>query len=246
MNAPLHLRCEFSSGGTSKRGKPDRRRSTSRTAQILRRLVGAYGRPKRRRGDGVDCLVGTILSQNTSGANSSAGFRRLKERFRTWDAAADARVSLIERCIRVSGLGRVKAPRIRRILREIRADRGGIDLQFLGKLNADDAFRYLLRFDGVGPKTALCVLLFALGMDVFPVDTHIYRITRRLGLLPDGTPENQAHEVLSPMIAAGNRFAMHVLLIAHGRAVCRARNPRCDECCLLPLCAHGRRRKKDV
>ncbi len=190
----------------------------------------------------MDTLIGTILSQNTSDANSSAGFRRLKGRFGTWDAVADAPAAAIERAIRVSGLSRRKAPRIRRILRDIRAERGRISLAFLSRRPSEEAYAYLVRFAGVGPKTALCVLLFGFGMPVFPVDTHIYRIATRLELLDASTPPERAHEVLTSMIAPGDRYALHVLLIAHGRQTCRARSPRCRECCLLALCPYGRRR----
>ena len=201
---------------------------------LLRR---AYGRRTwRRRGSGVDVLVATILSQNTSAANSSAGYRALRRRLPSWTRVADAPVGAIERCIRVSGLGRLKAPRIRKILRRIRADRGRISLEFLRTRTPADACDYLLRFDGVGPKTALCVLLFAFGMEVFPVDTHVNRIAGRLGLLPEGTPPERAHEVLTRLIAPRDRYALHVLLIEHGRAACRAKNPRCTTCCLRKPC----------
>jgi len=215
--------------------------NSKRLRLVLGRLERAYDRPVwRRGGSAVDCLVGTILSQNTSSANSSAGFRRLKETFRTWEEAADAPVALIERCIRPSGLSRIKAPRIRRILRLIREDRGRIDLEFLGRLPAAEAAGYLLRFDGVGPKTALCTLLFAFNMPVFPVDTHIHRIALRLGVLPGGTSAEKAHELLLPLIPPRSRYAMHVLLIRHGRRVCRAGRPLCRQCVLLQYCDHGR------
>ena len=221
-----------------------REQSDRKTFQrILRLLEAAYGsRAWECDGPPVDVLVGTILSQNTSRANSSAGFERLKRRFRSWPAVADAEVRQIERCIRVSGLGHTKAPRIRKILRQIRAADGRISLAHLRAKKPAEACEYLMRFDGVGPKTALCVLLFAFGMPVFPVDTHIYRIGRRLGLLAPGVPFARAHEVLTPRIAPAHRYALHVLLIAHGRATCRARRPRCEECRLLALCPHGRQR----
>jgi len=203
--------------------------SAARTAparRLLTRLTKAYGpRAWTPRRDAVEVLVGTILSQNTSNANSSAGLRALRRRLPSWTAVADARVSTIERCIRVSGLSRIKAPHIRSILRRIRADRGRISLAFLSARDDREAYDYLLGFDGVGPKTALCVLMFAFGKAVFPVDTHVHRIARRLGLLADGVPPERAHEVLTPLIAPGDRYAMHVLLIAHGRATCRAQNP---------------------
>jgi endonuclease-3 len=188
----------------------------------------------------VAVLVATILSQNTSAANSSAGFRRLRRRFRSWSKLAEAGVAEIAECIRVSGLARTKAPRIRAILRRIRAEHGRITLAPLRRWPLAKARAYLEGFDGVGPKTALCVLLFAFGMPVFPVDTHIHRIARRLGLLEDGVGPAKADEVLTPLIAPDDRYAMHVLLIAHGRAVCRARRPGCEVCRALPLCPTGR------
>jgi len=204
-------------------------------------LERAYGKPQHPAGrKAVDVLMATILSQNTSDKNSSAGFRNLKKRYSGWEAVADAPVDAIEKCIRLSGLSRIKAPRIRNILRQLRKERGGIDLEFLRDLPTKDACGYLMRFDGVGAKTALCVLLFALERPVFPVDTHIYRVTRRLALLPDRTPVAKAHEVLTPLISPANRCAMHLLLISHGRAVCRARNPRCKECVLRKLCPSAR------
>jgi len=193
----------------------------------------------------VDVLVGTILSQNTSRANSSAGYRALRERFATWEQVADARSRDIERCIRVSGLSRIKAPRIRAILRAIRADRGRIDLAFLADGSPRAGRDYLMQFTGIGPKTAWCVLLFAFGMAVFPVDTHVRRIACRLGLIgPETTPE-QACEVLTPRIRPADRYALHVLMIAHGRTVCLARRPRCDHCRLLELCPHGQENFSD-
>lgn len=211
--------------------------------QILRRLRGAYGpRPWKCWGKGVDVLVGTILSQNTSNANSSAGYRQLRRQFRSWNQVADATEEQIERHIRTSGLSRQKAPRIRQILREIRDDRGTINLQFLAEMDEQSAYDYLTRFNGVGPKTASCVLLFAFGHPVFPVDTHIHRIVRRLGLIGPRTSAERAHEALKPMIAPSDRYEMHVLLIAHGRAICRAINPRCGECPLLGFCPFGQAR----
>ena len=184
-------------------------------------------------------LVGTILSQNTTDVNSAAGYRRLCERFADWDAVADAPVSAIERCIRVSGLSRTKAPRIRRILRAIRADRGRLDLAFLRRLEPAAARRYLLAFDGVGPKTADCVLLFGFGCAVFPVDTHVHRVARRLGWVAEGATAEQTHDLLEPRIDPPDRYAMHVLLIAHGRRTCRARTPACAGCVLRRSCAYG-------
>jgi endonuclease-3 len=210
---------------------------------VLRRLRGAYGaRPWKCWGKGVDVLVDTILSQNTSNKNSDAGYRQLRRRFRTWNQVADAPVAEVERHIRVAGLSNQKAPRIQAILRQIKADRGKIDLQHLAEMDEQLAYAYLTGFHGVGPKTANCVLLFAFKHAVFPVDTHIHRIARRLKLIGPKTTAEQAHDVLKPMIPAGDRYEMHVLLIEHGRQTCRAINPRCRACALLDLCPFGQTR----
>ncbi|HOD84757.1 MAG: Ultraviolet N-glycosylase/AP lyase [Planctomycetes bacterium ADurb.Bin126] len=221
------------------------KRQREKLKRILERLERHHGpREWEHWGPGVDVLVGTILSQNTNDANSSAGYQRLVDRFPAWDQMADAPVREIERCIRVSGLSRVKAPRIRSILRQIRREHGEITLEHLKDWPPPRAMEYLLAFDGVGPKTALCVLIFSFHMPVFPVDTHIYRIAVRLGLMDESVPFARAHEVLGPMIAPGDRYATHVLLIAHGRTICRSRKPRCDRCYLLALCPEGRRRMR--
>jgi len=223
-------------------------RASSRTptalmATILRRLRKTYGpRPWKCLGKGVDVLVDTILSQNTSNQNSDAGYRQLRRRFKTWNQVADAPVDEVERHIRVAGLSKQKAPRIQNILREIRAERGKIDLQHLADMTDDAALEYLLNFHGVGPKTAHCVALFAFGKGVFPVDTHIHRIARRLELIPAKATAEQAHDLLKPLIPPKDRYEMHVLQIEHGRKTCRAINPKCNECPLLDLCPFGRLR----
>jgi endonuclease-3 len=216
-------------------------------AEVLARLRGAYGdKPLRRWGNGVEVLVETILSQNTSNANSEAGYRQLRRRFRTWEEVADAPVEEVERWIRVSGLSRIKAPRIQAILREVRAERGRISLEFLGRMEVAAAAAYLKRFKGIGPKTVNCILLFAFGKGVFPVDTHIHRIARRLKWIGPKVSAEKAHELLEPAIAEGERYAMHVLLIEHGRKVCKAVGPRCEKCVLLDVCPYGQGRVRNA
>ena len=216
---------------------PPARRKLSRILQILRATYGP--RPIECWGDGVSVLVDTILSQNTSNANSDAGYRQLRRRFRSWNQVADAPVDEVERHIRVSGLSRIKAPRIQSILRQIREDRGKIDLQFLKEMDEQLAYEYLRRFVGVGPKTAHCTLLFAFGMPLFPVDTHIERIAKRLGFVEAKGSAERVSEVLKPLIAPQDRYEMHVLLIEHGRKICRARNPQCESCPLRRMCPTG-------
>ena len=190
----------------------------------------------------MSVLVDTILSQNTSAANSDAGYRQLRRRFRSWNKVADAPVEEVERHIRVSGLSNQKAPRIQAILRRIREQRGRIDLQFLADLPDDQAYAYLRSFPGVGPKTACCTLLFAFNKALFPVDTHIHRIARRLGIVGPRAAAEQTHDLLTPLIPPKDRYETHVLLIEHGRKTCRAVNPRCADCVLLRLCPFGRHR----
>jgi endonuclease-3 len=210
---------------------------SARIAQTLRLLREAYGPAPRDRPDSaVDSLVATILSQNTSRANSEAGFRGLKQGFADWQQVADAAIEEIRRCIQVSGLAGIKAPRIRKILREIARQRGEIDLEFLSDLPAGKAREYLLGFEGIGPKTASCILLFAFEMDVFPVDTHIHRIARRLEWIAPEASAEKTHELLAPHVAPGACYDLHVLLIQHGRQTCKARNPRCRLCCLREHC----------
>jgi endonuclease-3 len=213
--------------------------------RVLPLLRRAYGpRPAKCWGDGVSVLVNTILSQNTSAANSDAGYRQLRRRFRSWNQVADAPVEEVERHIRVSGLSNQKAPRIQVILRRIREQRGTINLQFLADLPDDQAYAYLRGFPGVGPKTAACTLLFAFNKALFPVDTHIHRIARRLALVRPGATAEQTHDLLTPTIPPGARYEAHVLLIEHGRKTCKAINPRCGECVLLNECPFGRQRVK--
>jgi endonuclease-3 len=219
--------------------------SKSHLKRILRLLERRYGpRPLKCWGKGVAVLVDTILSQNTSNANSDAGYKRLRRRFRSWNQLASAPVEEVEKCIRISGLSRIKAPRIQQILSQIKTDRGKIDLQFLSDMDEKAACDYLTRFKGVGPKTAACTLLFAFGKAVFPVDTHIHRIARRLELVPARSSAEQTQEALTSVIVPKDRYAMHVLLIEHGRKTCRAINPACDDCVLLKLCPAGQTRMR--
>ena len=203
-----------------------------RVVAIADALEREYGRPHRHHGNPLDALVGTILSQNTSDINSSLAFSRLKRRFRSWDEVADADARSIEAAIRPGGLGHVKAPRIKRILRRIREERGNLSLNFLARMSDDDARDYLLGLDGVGLKTAYVVLLFALDRKVFPVDTHVLRVSKRLELIGPKTTADQAHALLAELIPPDRRHAVHLNLVGHGRLVCKAQRPLCDRCAL--------------
>lgn len=210
--------------------------------EIDRLLSQAYGTPRwHPSGDPLSGLMGTILSQNTSDANSGRAFARLTQTFGSWDEVERASVERIASAIAGGGLSRVKAPRIKAILERIRGERGWLDLGFLGDMPLAEARAWLESLPGVGPKTAACVLLFSLGRPALPVDTHVYRVSRRLGLIGNGVSPAQAHELLESQIRPEAVYSFHVNMVRHGREVCRAGRPRCRECVLLSECVYGER-----
>ena len=216
-------------------------------SQILRsafeRLGALYGIPKwERSGPALDELILTVLSQNTNDRNSSEGFRRLKAAFPNWQAVEKAPARRVAEAIRISGLSNIKSVRIQEILRRIRKERGRHSLEFLKNAEAAFAQDYLLSIPGVGPKTAACVLLFSFGKPVFPVDTHIHRVTQRLGILGPKVNAVEAHRLLQALVPAEIVYPLHLLLIRHGRETCHARNPECAHCVLLSLCPTGKGR----
>jgi len=183
----------------------------------------------------------TILSQNTSDANSFRAYEALVKRFGDWDRLRRARVGSIAAAIRPAGLADQKAPRIKQVLAELHREQGRTTLDQLAAMTDAEAKAYLTAFHGVGPKTAACVLLFACGRPVLPVDTHVHRVTGRLGMIAHGTTADKAHEILQAQLAADQVLDFHILLIRHGRRTCRASRPRCEGCALLDLCANGPR-----
>lgn len=210
---------------------------TSRIRQIVRRLEKAYGpQPWRRWVKPLDGLIATVLSQHTSDANSDAAYESLRRAFPTWHACMISPPDGVERAIRSGGLARQKTRSIQAILRHLQADRGRLSLDFLASWPMERARAYLLALPGVGPKTAACVLMFNLGMPALPVDTHVHRLARRLGLIPDNCSAGKAHERLEAACPKKLVYPFHVLLIQHGRQVCRARNPLCGKCPLADSC----------
>jgi len=181
-------------------------------------------------------LVETVLSQNTSDANSHRAFESLLARFGTLEAVAEARVEDIERSIAGAGLSRIKSVRIREILGRLARENGSLDLAFLSDLDVGAARQYLVSFKGVGLKTASCVLLFSLGMPAMPVDTHVHRVAGRLGLINPRVSAEAAHSELEAIVEPEDRYRFHILLIEHGRRVCHARNQKCRICALNRMC----------
>lgn len=214
-----------------------KQRCRQRIRVLNHRLEKAYG-PQRWSGKDspLDELIATILSQNTNDRNSGEGFRRLKERFPTWDDVLEAPLTRIASAIRVSGLANIKSRRIKDILRQIKQEQGELSLDFLHDLSVNEARRYLARFKGVGEKTIACVLLFACGKPVFPVDTHVLRTAKRLWLIPGQITADRAHEVLQEVVPEDLMYSFHVLLIFHGRRTCHARNPECERCAIEQFC----------
>lgn len=201
-------------------------------------LTRVFGNPELEGGDAVETLVGCILSQATTDAQSDAAYDALIAKYPTWAKLRDARTSDITRTIKASGLANEKARYIKGALQFIERERGAINLDFLNELRETDARKWLMQMQGVGPKTASIVLLFAQKRNVFPVDTHVHRVTRRLGWISEKTSAEQAHQLLESLIPPRRYYAMHKNLIRLGREICRAQNPRCAMCPLKELCAY--------
>lgn len=187
----------------------------------------------------IDEIVATVLSQHTSDINSERAFGQLKEAFPSWEEVAAAPVGQVADAIRSGGIADQKARRIQQILAAIEEREGRINLDRLHDLGDPAVAAYLESLPGVGPKTAACVLTFALGRPAFPVDTHVHRVAIRLGWIPAHTTADKAHRLLGPRVPPDIRYDLHVALITHGREVCRAQRPRCDDCVLRDLCAYS-------
>lgn len=212
-----------------------------RIETILERLEERYGVPEwHPRLGPLDELVACILSQHTSDVNSFRAFEQLKKKYPTWDEVVDAPVEELVETIRSGGLAESKSRRIQAVLQIIFAEHGAYTLEFLREMEDTEARHYLMSLPGVGPKTAAIVLSFALGRPVIPVDTHIFRVAWRLGLIEKRIGEAKAHDALQAQVPPELVYRFHVALITHGRQVCKAPTPRCHECSLTDLCRYYR------
>lgn len=210
--------------------------STARIRRIETRLAERYGEPEKPRLDPLDELLLTILSQNTTDTNRDRAWTSLRETFDDWDAVRRAPRERLEETIRVAGLARQKAGAIQTALERLEEEVGEPSLGHLRRMEDEEALEYLADFRGVGVKTAACVLCFALRRPVLPVDTHVHRLSIRLGLVPaDATPA-RTHRILNETVPPELRFPLHIHLIRHGRATCTARKPACETCVVEPLC----------
>jgi len=205
--------------------------------KIARLLEETYGYPEWRQWlPPVDELVCTILSQNTSDANRDRAFDALKERYPSWEAVRDAPVEALVETIRSAGLANQKAPRIQAALRIISNSQGEISLDQLADMEVGAAKAWLTGINGIGPKTAAIILLFAFNKPAFPVDTHVHRVTQRLGLIGKKVSAERAHDELEAIIPPDDYYPAHLNLIRHGREICHARRPRCEICPLKTVC----------
>lgn len=211
-----------------------------RALKIHQTLLAAFGEPIWRDPlPAIDELVSTILSQNTNDVNRDKAFHALRAKFPAWEEVRDAPAAAVIEAIRVAGLANQKGPRMQQILREITAERGSLDLSFLAGWEVEKARDWLTKFNGVGPKTAAIVLCFSLGKPAFPVDTHVYRVTGRIGLRPEKMNVEQAHPYLEAVFPPETYYAAHLNIIRLGREICHARKPDCPACPICKLCETG-------
>lgn len=213
----------------------------NRAVKIHETLLAFYGEPVwRNRLPAIDELVSTILSQNTNDVNRDRAFEALRAKFGTWEEVRDAKTKDVIEAIRPAGLANQKGPRIQQVLKAITKERGSLDLSFLKKLSVNDARNWLTKFNGVGPKTAAIVLCFSLDMPAFPVDTHVYRVTGRIGLRPEKMTVEQAHPHLESLFPPETYYAAHLNIIRLGREICTARKAMCEKCPIKKLCDYGK------
>jgi len=210
-----------------------------RLCLVNERLNQVFGYPEWRNPlPAVDELVSTFLSQNTNDLNRDKAYDAIRARYANWDEVCEADPDEFMQVIRVAGLANQKGPNIQAALRRIREERGEIDLEWLKELPVEEAREWLLSFKGVGRKTTAIVLLFSLGMPAFPVDTHIYRVSGRIGLRPQKLDVDATHQYLEAAADPAQYYAMHLNLIRLGREICQARKPACARCPLVDICQY--------
>jgi endonuclease III len=217
---------------------PDQNQLRRKARVVHKRLLKLYGVPLWSKIDGVSELVSTILSQNTNDGNRDLAYTRLRARFATWELVRDALPAVVVDAIRPAGLANQKGPRIQAALQRITQERGSLNIDFLAEMPIDQARQWLTSINGVGPKTAAIILLFCYDRPVFPVDTHIHRLSKRLGFIGDKVTADQAHDIMERLCPVGQHGTFHINIIRHGREVCHARNPECERCPLQDLCLH--------
>jgi endonuclease-3 len=209
----------------------------AKVREILYLLEKRYGIPQRKKEvDPLDVLIQTILSQNTNDRNRDRAYQRLSTQFPHWEDVLKAKVGAVIQAIRSGGLAEQKAKRIREILQWIKESEGRLSLAFLKKMESEGIKKKIGALKGIGPKTLHCLLLFGLGREAFPVDTHVLRVGKRLGFIPERIEADKAHPWMAPLVPEGKSLSLHLNLIRFGREICRAKNPQCDICFLSKEC----------
>jgi len=207
---------------------------------IVQNLENTFGEPHlKKKSDPLAMLINIILSQATSDANSHRTFENLEKHFGKWENVLSADETEIAEVIKLGGLANQKSRVIKNLLLQIKETHGTLSLKFLDKMPNSAARDYLLQFRGIGPKTVACTLLFALHKEIFPLDTHIFRILKRMGILPEKITDEKAHKLLDELVPHGKFYSLHVNLIRLGRSICRPREPLCEKCPLIEYCDYG-------
>jgi endonuclease-3 len=218
------------------------RQAKAKAKKINAVLEREYGVPKReRKADLLDVLVQTILSQNTNDRNRDRAYQRLKNQFPRWEDILNGKRRAVVEALRPGGLARQKAKRIVDILQWLRKREGKVSLAFLKRMGEEEIKETLGGLKGIGPKTVHCLLLFGLGREAFPVDTHILRVGKRLGFIPQGIDAEKAHAWMVPLVPKGKSLPLHINLIRHGRSVCKAKKPQCADCVVKNECVYSYR-----
>ncbi len=217
--------------------QPAKRKPTLAPELVKTRLESVYGPIEwRPRMIAIDELIFTVLTQNTSDLNAERAYDTLRKSLPTWGEVIEAETERIAELIKRGGLSNQKSVRIQKILVEILKRIGHFDLEFLAARPLEETREWFTSLPGVGPKTAAVVMAFSLRMPAFPVDTHIHRVSKRLGLIAEKTTADQAHPIMEELIPEDDRYDMHVLLITHGRQICKARIAQCIRCPLANEC----------
>jgi endonuclease-3 len=210
-----------------------------RVMNIYNKLAELYGKPVwTEPSDPLPALIKTILSQNTNDANRDRAYRGLRQKFPSWEDVLSARPSAIATAIKAGGLSKQKSRYIKDILKWIKKEFGELSLDAINDMTNEEAIELLSSQKGIGVKTAAVVLMFCCGRDVCPVDTHVHRISKRLGLVPENASAEKAYYLLGPMIPKGKAYTMHMNFLSFGKSLCPARNPHCYECPLYRQCIY--------
>jgi endonuclease-3 len=216
------------------------RQTKAKIKRISALLEREYGIPEReRKVDLLDVLVQTILSQNTNDRNRDRAYQRLKSQFPRWEDILNGKRRGVVEALRPGGLARQKAKRIVDILQWLKKREGKVSLTFLKGMGEEEIKETLGDLKGIGPKTVHCLLLFGLGREAFPVDTHILRVGKRLGFIPEEIDAEKAHSWMVPLVPKGKAHSLHINLIQHGRSVCKAKKPQCEDCVLNKECLYS-------